>query len=161
MLRLIICWFRLYASNLHGCDADPNVQCIHSKCTQTGSVQTHPCTVYVCTAVISSFLATVVGSPWWSVWKWNMWNENEDVFLGPQSLFIWKRNCSSAQWNVSSSAGLPFNCTYYNFGAVLFCSSVLLFLFLFSKLEELEVSQSVILNTCQWQTDNSIQCPIL
>jgi hypothetical protein len=40
------------ASNLHSCDADPNVQCIHSKCTQTGSVQTHPCTVYVCTAVI-------------------------------------------------------------------------------------------------------------
>ncbi len=40
-----------------------------------------------------------------------------------------------------------------------FCSSVLS-LFLFSKLEELgSVSQS--LDTCQWKTDNSIQCPIV
>ncbi len=114
--------------------------------------------VYCCH---SSFVATVVGSLWWSVWKWRMRIENEDVFLGPQSLFIWKRNCSIAQWNVRCSAGLPFNCAYWNFGAVLFCSSVLPFLFLFSKFEELEVSQSVILNTCQWQTDKSIPCPIV
>ncbi len=51
-------------------------------------------------------------------WEWKMWNENEDVFLRPQSLFIWKRNCSSAQWNVRCSPGLPFNCAYCNFGAV-------------------------------------------
>jgi hypothetical protein len=63
---LCVCWLVqistcLFVSNLHGCDADTNVQCTHSKCSQTGSVQTHPCTVYVCTAVILS------SSPRWSV----------------------------------------------------------------------------------------------
>jgi hypothetical protein len=86
------------------------------------------CTVYVCTAVI------LPSSPRWTVPRggvFKMENENGKcekmkMFLGPQSLVIWKRNCSSAQWNVRCSAGLPFNCAYCNFGAVcsvvLFCS---------------------------------------
>jgi hypothetical protein len=82
------------------------------------------CTAYVCTAVI------LPSSPRWTVPRggvFKMENENGKcekmkMFLGPQSLVIWKRNCCSAQWNVRCSAGLPFNCAYCNFGAVLFCS---------------------------------------
>jgi hypothetical protein len=75
--------------------------------------------------------------------KWRMDNEmwerkwKENVFLGPQSLVFWKRNCNVlAVEPGSSSAGPPLLCAYCNVGAVRFCSSGIrsrfLFLFLFS-----------------------------
>ncbi len=67
-------------------------------------------------------------------------NENENVFLGPQSLFICKRNCSTrAAESASYSASLPFFSPILQlwcFMVLSFCSSVLVF----PMLEELIVS---------------------
>jgi hypothetical protein len=50
--------------------------------------------------------------------RWNK-NENENVFLGPQRLFIWKRNCSAPA--VELAAVVPvfyFIRAYCNFCAI-------------------------------------------
>jgi hypothetical protein len=76
-------------------------------------------------------------------WKHEM-KMKENVFLGPQSLVFWKKNCSAqAVEPVDCSADLPHICAFCNFGAVQFCSSVLLFLFFLSLRSLMSVSQSL------------------
>jgi hypothetical protein len=118
------------------------VQGIHNKCTRTGC-----CTLYLVLGVQqarvmyrSFFLFNHIGRPLWVVQpRWRMengkcevkQNENENVFLGPQSLFICKRNCSTrAVESVSCSASLPFLSRILQlwcFMVLSFCSSVLVF----------------------------------
>ncbi len=76
--------------------------------------------------------------------------------------FFGRRTAVRKQWNWSTVApvfhisALSATLVLYS-SVVLFCSFVLVL----PKLEELNVSQSVPLDTCKWQTDNSIKLPVV
>jgi hypothetical protein len=123
-------------------------------------VQTHPCTVYACTAVIPPSLPRRP-VPRTGAFKWKMRMENENgkcemkmkMFSSDHRVYLFERGTAVVR-SGTSTVVLVFHLTAHTATLVLFlfCSSVRSCSCSPSLRSLRSVSQS--LDTCQWKTDN-------